>query len=44
MMRTPAAGVLMRKLSDANAPSDFVERLGQLADERREKSTEEPSK
>lgn len=33
MMRTPGAGVLMRKLSDANASSEFLEKLTKLTDE-----------
>jgi transcriptional regulator with XRE-family HTH domain len=34
MSRTPAAGVLMRKLSAANAPSDLVEKLSKQVDEK----------
>ncbi len=33
MMRTPGAGVLMRKLSDANASSEFLEKLTKLTEE-----------
>jgi transcriptional regulator with XRE-family HTH domain len=34
MSRTPAAGVLMRKLSAANAPADLVEKLTKEVDKK----------
>ena len=43
MMRTPAAGVLMRKLSEANAPSELIEKLSdQVTDDTVGKNKDQP--